>query len=62
MLATERLWSALTSMIKLQDKVIRHNDVIRDQQAKIENLTERLIKVETILELLMRAGDVRTLK
>jgi len=62
MLATERFWSALTSMVKLQDKVTRHNDVIRDQQAKIESLTERMIKVETILELLMRAGDVRTLK
>lgn len=54
---TERVWGALTSMIKLEDKVVRQGDVIKAQQAKIENLTERMIRMETTLELLMRASE-----
>ena len=54
---TERVWGALTSMIKLEDKVVRQGEVIKAQQAKIENLTERVIRMETTLELLMRASE-----
>jgi hypothetical protein len=54
---TERVWGALTSMIKLEDKVVRQGEVIKAQQAKIENLTERMIRMETTLELLMRASE-----
>ena len=54
---TERVWGALTSMIKLEDKVVRQGEVIQAQQAKIENLTERMIRMETTLELLMRASE-----
>lgn len=39
---TERVWGALTSMIKLEDKAVRQGEVIKAQQAKIENLTERV--------------------
>ena len=52
---TERVWGALTSMIKLEDKVVRQSEIIKAQQTKIENLTERLIKLETTIELLIRA-------
>jgi hypothetical protein len=54
---TERVWGALTSMIKLEDKVVRQGEVIKAQQAKIENLTERMIRMETTLELLMRGSE-----
>ena len=54
---TERVWGALTAMIKLEDKVVRQGEVIKAQQAKIENLTERMIRLETTLELLMRASE-----
>jgi uncharacterized coiled-coil protein SlyX len=57
MAVTERVWGALTSMIKLEDKVVRQGEVIKAQQAKIENLTERMIRMETTLELLMRASE-----
>jgi uncharacterized coiled-coil protein SlyX len=59
---TERVWGALTAMIKLEDKVVRQGDVIKAQQAKIESLTERLIKLETTIELLMRASEQRRIK
>jgi hypothetical protein len=48
---TERIWNALTAMIKLEDKVGRQSDAIKSQQAKIENLTERVIRLETALEI-----------
>ena len=56
---TERVWSALTSMIKLEDKVTRQNEAIKAQQAKIENLTERIIRLEAQLEILTGAGMVK---
>jgi uncharacterized coiled-coil protein SlyX len=59
---TERVWGALTAMIKLEDKVVRQGEVIKAQQAKIESLTERLIKLETTIELLMRASEQRRIK
>jgi hypothetical protein len=54
---TERVWGALTSMIKLEDKVVRQGEVIKTQQARIENLTERMIRMETTIELLLRTRE-----
>ena len=59
---TERIWAALTSMIKLEDKVVRQGEVMKAQQAKIENLTERIIRLETTIEMLMRASEHQRLK
>ena len=59
---TERVWGALASMIKLEDKVVRQGEVIKAQQRKIENLTERMIKMETTIELLMRASEQKRIK
>ena len=56
---TERVWGALTSMIKLEDKVTRQNEAIKAQQAKIENLTERIIRLEAQFELLAGAAMVK---
>lgn len=56
---TERVWGALTSMIKLEDKVTRQNEAIKAQQAKIENLTERIIRLEAQLELLAGAAMLK---
>lgn len=59
---TERVWAALTAMIKLEDKVTRQSEAIKAQQAKIESLTERMIRLEATLELLMRGGDTKRIK
>ena len=40
-------------MIRLEDKAVHQSEVIKTQQDKIENLTERVITLETMLELLM---------
>lgn len=59
---TERVWGALTAMIKLEDKVLRQGDAIKSQQVKIENLTERMIRLETTIELMIRASERKQIK
>lgn len=45
------LWTALVALIKLTDKVDRLEDTVRRQQQKIESENERLIRLETALQL-----------
>jgi len=59
---TERVWGALTAMIKLEDKVLRQGDAIKSQQVKIENLTERMIRLETTIELMIRASERKQIR
>jgi hypothetical protein len=59
---TDRVWSALTSMIKLEDKVNRQAEAMKAQQARIEDLTGRVIRLEAQLELLTGAAVVKKLK
>lgn len=48
---TDRVWDALTTVLRMNDKVERMSQALKMQQNKIENLTERLIRLETALEL-----------
>jgi hypothetical protein len=58
----ERVWSAPTAVIKLEDKVTRQAEALKSQQAKIEDLTGRMIRLETQLELLTSAAMIKRLK
>ncbi|PYS43333.1 MAG: hypothetical protein DMG14_01215 [Acidobacteria bacterium] len=62
MALTDRVWSALTSMIKLEDKVTRQAEAVKAQQTKIEDLTARVIRLEAQLELLTSAAVIKKLK
>ncbi len=59
---TDKIWGALTSMIKLEDKVNRQSEAMKAQQQKIEDLTGRVIRLESQFELLTSAVLVRRLK
>jgi len=59
---TERVWNALNSMIKLEDKVSRQADALKTQQVKIEDLTARIIRLEAQFELLVGAAMIKRLK
>lgn len=56
MSVTDKVWDALTTVIKMNDKVVLLAGTVKEQQAKIEGLTERVIRLEATLELMMRAG------
>ena len=59
---TDKIWGALTSIIKLEDKGNRQSDVIKTQQTTIEALTGRLIRLETQLDMLVQATSIKRLK
>ncbi len=55
---TDKMWDAITTVIKMNDKVERMAATIIGQQQKIESLTERVIRLETALEIgLARGGN-----
>ncbi|SAL03796.1 hypothetical protein AWB81_06505 [Caballeronia arationis] len=59
---TDKVWDALTTVIKMNDKVVSLAGTVKEQQVKIEGLTERVIRLEATLDLLMRAsGDKKKL-
>ncbi len=53
----DKMWDGITTVIKMNDKVERLAATVVAQQQKIETLTERVIRLETALEIGMaRAG------
>ena len=62
MAVSDKVWGALTSMIKLEDKVTRQAEALKSQQQKIEDLTARVIRLETQLELLTGAAITKRLR
>ncbi|QIE25667.1 hypothetical protein SBC1_50600 (plasmid) [Caballeronia sp. SBC1] len=54
---TDKVWDALTTVIKMNDKVVSLAGTVKEQQLKIEGLTERVIRLEATLELMMRTGS-----
>ena len=56
----EKMWDAVTTVIKMNDKVERVAAAMKAQQDKIENLTERVIRLETALEIALARSSVRS--
>lgn len=48
---TEKMWDAISTVIKMNDKVERMAATMVEQQKRIESLTERVIRLETALEI-----------
>jgi len=62
MSVTDRVWGALSAMIKLEDKVARQAEAMKSQQGKIEDLTARVIRLEAQLELLTGAAMIKRIR
>ena len=58
----DKMWDAITTVIKMNDKVERMAGTMKVQQEKIENLTERVIRLETMLEIALAQQGLRTIK
>jgi hypothetical protein len=61
MSVTDKVWGALTAMIKLEDRVARQAEAMKSQQSRIEDLTARVIRLEAQLELLTTMAASRRL-
>ena len=55
----EKLWDALATVIKMNDKIVSMSGQIQAQQSKIEDLTARVIRLETALELALASQQGR---
>ena len=53
---TDKMWDAVTTVIRMNDKVERMAATMVTQQQKIESLTERVIRLETALEIALSRG------
>jgi hypothetical protein len=51
MSVTDRILSALMTVIRMNDKVEEMAGLMREQQRRIDDLNGRLIRLETVLEL-----------
>lgn len=51
MALSDKLWDALTTVIKMNDKIVTMSEQMKTQQQKIENLTSRVVRLETALEI-----------
>jgi cell division protein FtsB len=47
----DKLWDALTTVIKMNDRIVAQSEQMKAMQAKIEDLTARVIRLETALEI-----------
>ncbi len=59
---TEKVWGALSAVIKLEDKVSRQAEALKSQQRRIEDLTGRIIRLEAQLELITGAALTKRLR
>lgn len=57
---TDRIWDAFTAIIRMQGDVRQMRDAMVSQQTKIEHLTERVVRLETALEIALAASGRRS--
>lgn len=57
---TEKMWDAITKVIRMDDKVERLAGTIKEQQGRIESLTERVIRLETALEIALAVRGIES--
>ncbi len=48
---TEKMWDGITRVIRMDTKVEALAATVKNQQIRIEGLTERAIRLETVLEI-----------
>jgi len=48
---TDKMWDGITRVIKMDSKVESLTSTVVDQQKRIEDLTGRVIRLETALEI-----------
>ena len=58
----EKAWDALVTVIKMNDKVVTLAEQVKGQQAKIEDLTGRVIRLETALEIALVAQGRKSIE
>lgn len=58
----DKMWGGISKLIRMDTKVESLAATVKDQQTKIEDLTGRVIRLETALEIAMAAQGIKTPK
>lgn len=56
---SSKVWDALTAVKRLEEKAKGLADIVKAQNQRIDTLTERTIKLEVQMELLMQVAVTR---
>ena len=59
---TEKMWNGITKVIRMDAKVEGLATAVKEQQARIEDLTGRVIRLETALEIALAAKGFKSSK
>lgn len=59
---SERVWEAFTTTMKLADKVDQLSHTVKTQQMRTEDLTGRLVRLATAMELALLAERPRAME
>jgi len=59
---SDKLWDALTTVIKMNDRVVAMSAQMQAQQHKIEDLTARVIRLETALEIALATQGTKRIE
>ena len=57
----DKLWDALTTVIKMNDRIVSQSEQMKAMQVKIEDLTGRVIRLETALEIALATQSRKSL-
>lgn len=56
---TDKMFDGITKVIRMDGKVEGLASTVKEQQGKIENLTARIIRLETALEIALASQGVK---
>ncbi|THD11077.1 hypothetical protein [Metallibacterium scheffleri] len=56
----QTIWSALTTIIQMEGRVTQQAQLLTAQQARIETLTERVIRLEAQMEMLLIGAGAKS--
>ena len=62
MALADKIWDGLTTVIKMNDKIERLAGAAKSQQEKIEDLTARVVRLETALEIALATRGPRRIE
>lgn len=56
---TEKMWDGITKVIRMDARVEGLAEAVKEQQARIEDLTGRVIRLETALEMALASQGIK---
>lgn len=56
----DKLWDALATVIRMNDRIVAMAEQMKSQQRRIEDLTERVVRLETALEIALAGRGAKT--